>query len=96
MIQSYTWKDLNINDYLIDCFDEIQSVKCNSKNINKNYTNVEIFQVQQCIDDYKYCNIEIVDICEDISNLTIFKIDQVQILELKDLRTKIETIKYAI
>lgn len=46
------------------------------------------------INDYKYCNIEIVKICEEIANLTLFKINQVQILELKDLKITSEAIKY--
>lgn len=51
------------------------------------------FQVQNAVDDYKYCNIEIVNICEQIANLTLFKISQEQIFELKDLKKKVETIK---
>lgn len=43
---------------------------------------------------YKRCNVEIVDICEQIANLTLFQIDRARIMELKDLRAKIETVKY--
>lgn len=37
---------------------------------------------------------EIVDVCEEIANLTLFKLDRAQVLDLKDLRAKIETIRY--
>lgn len=44
--------------------------------------------------DYKRCNIEIVKICEEIANSTLFQVDRVQILKLRELKKKIETIKY--
>lgn len=54
-----------------------------------------VFQVQYCIDIYKYCNIEILKISEDIANFSLFKINLVQVLELRELKKNIEIIKYA-
>lgn len=32
MIQSYTWKQLDIDNYLLECFDELESVKYTVRN----------------------------------------------------------------
>lgn len=102
MIHYYTWKQLDIDNYLLDCFDELESVKWNlskkknwklSRLLLTRFVTSQHFQVQNIVDDYKYCNIEIVNICEKITNLTLFKTNQVQTFELKDLKKKIETIK---
>lgn len=99
MIQRYTWKHLDIDDYLLDCFNELESVKVvNLKQVlrgNIYHTLIfKTFQVQNFVHDYKFCNIEIVKICEEMANSILFQVDRVQILKLKELKKNIETIKY--